>query len=61
MQIVFKQGIKGPDTMVNLVWANAYISGYVKHNSAGIIVIHKRFILACVYLLHNWQSYTGMP
>jgi len=38
MQIFYKQGIKGPDIMVNLVWANAYISGYVMHNLVGIVV-----------------------
>jgi len=37
-QIVSKQGIKGPDITVNLVWANTYISGYVMHNSVGIVV-----------------------
>jgi len=25
------------DTMVNLVWANTYISGYVMHNSVGLV------------------------
>jgi len=34
----FKQGIKGPDIIVNLVWANSFISGYIMHNSAGTVV-----------------------
>jgi len=38
IQIVSQQGIKGPNTMVNLVWANTYISGYVMHGSVDIIV-----------------------
>jgi len=32
IQMVSKQGIQGSDTMVILVWANIYISGYVMHN-----------------------------
>jgi len=38
IQIVSRQGIKGPDTTVNLVLANTYISGYVMHDSVGITV-----------------------
>jgi len=38
IQIVPEQGIKGSDVMVNLVWANTSISGYVMRNSAGIIL-----------------------
>jgi len=38
IQIVSKQGIKGPDTMGNLVWANTYISEFVMHDSVGIII-----------------------
>jgi len=33
MQVGSQHGIKGPDTMANLVWANTHISGYVLHNS----------------------------
>jgi len=36
MQIVSQQGIKCPDTMVDLVWANTYISRYAMYNSVGI-------------------------
>jgi len=36
--------------MANLVWANTHISRYVMY----------RFILVCVYLLHNWQAYIGV-
>jgi len=36
--IVSQQGIKRPDTMANLVWANTNISGYVMHNSVGIAI-----------------------
>jgi len=36
--MVYQQGIKGPDTMANLVRANTYISGYVMHNSIGIVI-----------------------
>jgi len=49
--------------MANLAWANTHISGYVMHDSVRITVIYaarKRFILACVYLLHNWQAYIDM-
>jgi len=35
---VSEQGIKDPDTMVNLVWVNIYISGCAMHNSVGIDV-----------------------
>jgi len=38
MQVVSQRSIKGPDTMVNLVWANANISGYVMHNLLSIVV-----------------------
>jgi len=38
IQIVSQQGIKCPDTMVDLLWANAYISGYVMHNSLGTVI-----------------------
>ena len=38
IQIVCEQGIKGPDTMANLVWANTHISRYVMHNSIGIAI-----------------------
>jgi len=38
IEIVSQQGIKDPYTMVNLVWANAYISGYVMHDSVFTIV-----------------------
>jgi len=38
IQIVSQQGIKGPDTTANLVRANTYISGYVMHNSVGIVI-----------------------
>jgi len=34
----FSQGIKGADTMANLVRANTYISGYVMHNLVGIVI-----------------------
>ena len=49
-------------TMVNLVWANAYISGYVWHKSIGIIVgnSYAFHTVVCVYLLQNWQSRSGM-
>jgi len=54
--MVSQQGIEGPDTMANLMWANIYISGYVMHNSVDIVMrstnaLHtslcarKRFIL----------------
>jgi len=37
---VSQQGIKCPDTMVNLMWANTgYFSGYVMHNSVGIVML----------------------
>jgi len=29
IQIVSEQGIKGPDTMANLVWANTFLGKYV--------------------------------
>jgi len=61
IQIVSQHGIKGPDTMANLVWGNTYISGYE------CIILYalsyaarKRFILVCVYLLHSWQAYISM-
>ena len=38
IQVVSLHGIKGPDTMANLVWANTHISGYVMHNSIGIVI-----------------------
>jgi len=38
IQIVSQQGIKRPDTMVNLVWTNTYSSGYVMHNAVGIVI-----------------------
>jgi len=38
MQVVSQHGIKGPDTMANLVWAKTNISGYVMHNSVGIVI-----------------------
>jgi len=31
-QIVSKQGIKGADIMVNLMWVNTYVSWYVMYN-----------------------------
>ena len=37
--------------MAHLVWANTYISGYVMHNSGGIIVCSTQALhtgLACV-------------
>ena len=37
IQFVSQHGIKGPDTMACLVWANTYVSGYVMHNSIGIV------------------------
>jgi len=42
--------------MVNLVWANAYIFGYVWHKSIGIIVCYSYALhtVVCVYLLENW-------
>jgi len=33
-----EQGIKGPDIMANFFWTNTYISGYVMHNTVGIVV-----------------------
>jgi len=38
IQVVSQHGIKGPDTMANLVWANTNISGYVMPNSVGIVI-----------------------
>jgi len=38
IQIVSKQGIKCPDTVVNLVWVNTNISGYLMHNLVDITV-----------------------
>ena len=38
IQVVSLHGIKGPDTMANLVWANTHISGYVMHNSIGVVI-----------------------
>jgi len=38
IQIVSQEGIKGPDTMANLVWANTYVSGYVMNDSVDIII-----------------------
>jgi len=38
IQIVSQQGIRSADTMVHLVLPNAYISGYVMHDSVGIIL-----------------------
>ena len=38
IQVVSQHGIKGPDAMANLVWANTHISGYVMHNSIGIVI-----------------------
>ena len=37
LQIVGKQGIKGPDVIVNVVWVKMYIYGYVMHNSLSIV------------------------
>jgi len=37
MDIVCKQGIKGHDIMVNLIWANSYITVYVMHNAVDIV------------------------
>jgi len=37
IQIVSKHDIRDPDIMVNLVWANTYISGHAMHNSVGIV------------------------
>jgi len=34
VKIFSKQGIKAPDTMVNSVCANTYISGYVNCNAS---------------------------
>jgi len=39
IQVVSKQGIKGPDITINLVWTNTACLGmqwYAMHNSAGI-------------------------
>ena len=52
MQIVSKQGIKGPDIMVNLVWAITYISEYVMHiNLVAITVSNSQAVHAslCVF------------
>jgi len=38
IQVVSQHGIKGRDTMDNLVWVNTHISGYVMHNSIGIVI-----------------------
>jgi len=38
IQVVSQHGIKGPDTMANLVWANTNISGYVMNNSISIVI-----------------------
>ena len=38
IQVVSSHGIKGPDTMANLVWVNTHISGYVMHHSIGIVI-----------------------
>jgi len=38
MQVVSQQGIKGPDSMAIMVWANTNISGYLRHNSIGIVI-----------------------
>jgi len=38
IQIVSQQGNKCPDTIVNLVWANTYISRYVMRDSVGIAI-----------------------
>jgi len=38
IQIVSQEGIKGPETMANLVWANTYISEYAMHNLVGIVI-----------------------
>jgi len=46
IQIVSQQGIRSADTMVHLVLPNAYISGYVMHDSVGII-------------LHMWVVHTS--
>ena len=36
IQIVSKLGIKGPDKLINLVWANTCISVYAIHNPEGV-------------------------
>ena len=38
IQVVSQHGIKGPDAMASLVWANTNISGYVMHNSISIVI-----------------------
>jgi len=38
IQTVSKQGIKGADIVVNLVWVNTYVSGCIMHSSVGIVV-----------------------
>ena len=57
IQIVSQQGNKSLGTMVNLVWADTYISGMQCAMLQALLqAAPKRFILACVYLLHNWQA-----
>jgi len=61
IQIVSQQGNKSLGTMVNLVWADTYISGMQCVILQALLqAAPKRFILACVYLLHNWQACISM-
>jgi len=49
--------MKCPDTLVDLVWANTYISGHVMHNSVGTVVRiypHTKVI----HLVKNLHTYT---
>jgi len=47
---IISSGIKSRDTMASLVWAKSYISGYVMHNSVGIIVCSASALhLVCVF------------
>jgi len=47
--------------MANLVWVETYISEHVVRDAIGIVIRNsKRFILVCVYLLHNCKAYIGM-
>jgi len=55
MKIHIDEHIHTDSVMINLVWVNTYISVYGMHNSALLYATCKRFILVCVYLLHNWQ------
>ena len=54
---ILKQGIKGPDIMVNLVWVNTYISEYLMHNSVGIVVGqgHKNAVTHSHCVIKNLQ------